>query len=51
LIDNLGTSRSARKVELCNGRAEISLQRKGEVVVSVFSERIPTAFLSLSKKQ
>jgi beta-galactosidase len=47
LIDNLGTSRSARKVELCNGRAEISLQRKDEVVVSVSSEGIPTAFLKL----
>jgi beta-galactosidase len=47
LIDNLGTSRSARKVELCNGRAEISLQRKGEVVVSVTAEGLPTAFISL----
>jgi beta-galactosidase len=47
LIDNLGTSRSARKVELSNGRAEISLQRKGEVVVSVSSEGVPTAFLKL----
>ena len=47
LIDNLGTSTSARKVELCNGRAEISLQRKSEVVVSVSSEGIPTAFLEL----
>lgn len=47
LIDNLGTSRSARKVELCNGRAEISLRRKGEVVVSVTAEGLPTAFISL----
>jgi beta-galactosidase len=47
LIDNLGTSKSARKVELCNGRAEISLRRKGELVVSVSSEGMPTAFLVL----
>jgi beta-galactosidase len=47
LIDNLGTPRSARKVELANGRAEISLQRKGEVVVSVSSEGVPTAFLKI----
>ncbi|MEK6283909.1 MAG: glycoside hydrolase family 2 TIM barrel-domain containing protein [Acidobacteriota bacterium] len=47
LIDNLGTSRSARKVELANGRAEISLQRKGEVIVSVSSEGVPAAFLKI----
>jgi beta-galactosidase len=47
LIDNLGTSRSARRVELCNGRAEISFRCKGEVVVSVSSEGVPTAFLKL----
>ncbi|MGH9971279.1 MAG: glycoside hydrolase family 2 TIM barrel-domain containing protein [Pyrinomonadaceae bacterium] len=47
LIDNLGTSRSARRVELGNGRAEISLQRKGEVIVSVSSEGVPTTFLRI----
>ena len=47
LIDNLGTSTSARKLELYNGRAIISLQREGEVVVSVSSEGLPTAFLRL----
>ncbi|HYJ89625.1 MAG TPA: glycoside hydrolase family 2 TIM barrel-domain containing protein [Pyrinomonadaceae bacterium] len=47
LIDNGGTARSARKVELANGRAEISLQRKGEVVVSVSSEGVATAFLKI----
>jgi beta-galactosidase len=47
LIDNLGTSTSARKVELYNGRAQISLQRKGRSVVSVSSDGLPTAFLSM----
>jgi beta-galactosidase len=48
LLDNLGTSTAARKVELYNGRALISLQKKGEVVVSVSSEGLPTAFLALA---
>ena len=47
LIDNLGTSITARKVELYNGRALISVQRKGKLVVSVSSEGLPTAFISL----
>lgn len=47
LIDNLGTSTGARKLELYNGRALISLERKGELVVSVSSEGIKPAFLSL----
>jgi len=38
LIDNLGTSTTARKVELYNGRAQISVQRRGKFVVSVSSE-------------
>ena len=46
LIDNLGTSITARKVELYNGRAQISVQRKGKAVVSVSSEGLPTAFFS-----
>ena len=47
LIDNLGTSITARKVQLYNGRALINMQRKGKSVVSVSSEGLPTAFLSL----
>ena len=47
LIDNLGTSTTARKVELYNGRAMISVQRKGKLVVSVSSEGLPTAFLNI----
>src|SRR4029453_9313397 len=37
LIDNLGTSTTARKVQLYNGRASISIDKKGPVVVSVAS--------------
>jgi beta-galactosidase len=47
LLDNLGTSVGARKLELYNGRAQIALSRKGEVVVSVLSEGIKPAFLTL----
>ena len=47
LHDNLGTSTGARRLELYNGRARISLERKGEVVVSVSSEGIKTVFLNL----
>jgi beta-galactosidase len=47
LIDNLGTSTTARKVELYNGRAQISVQRRGKSVVSVSSEGLPSAFLNI----
>jgi beta-galactosidase len=49
LIDNLGTSTSARRVQLYNGRALISVQRlKGKSVVSVSSEGLATTFLNVS---
>jgi beta-galactosidase len=47
LIDKLGTSTTASKVELYNGRAEISMLRKSELVASVTSEGLPTAFLRI----
>jgi beta-galactosidase len=47
LIDNLGTSITARKVELYNGRALICAKRNGRSVVSVSSEGLPTAFLTI----
>ena len=47
LVDNLGTSTTARKLELYNGRAVISLLRKGEIVASVSSDGLPTAFLRI----
>jgi beta-galactosidase len=49
LIDNLGTSRGSRKVELYNGRALISVNpRAGKSVVSISSPGLPTAFLTIS---
>jgi len=47
LIDNLGTSTTARKVQLYNGRAQIDVKRTGKSVVSVSSEGLPTAFLNI----
>jgi beta-galactosidase len=47
LIDNLGTSTTARKVQLYNGRAQISVQRRGKLVVSVSSEGLPAEFLKI----
>jgi beta-galactosidase len=47
LIDNLGTSTAARKVQLYNGRAQISVEGKGKFVVSVSCEGLPTAFLTI----
>ena len=46
LIDNLGTSTTSRKVELYNGRAEISVESKGKFVLSVSADALPTAFLN-----
>ncbi len=49
LIDNLGTAKGSRKVELCNGRASISVNpRGGKSVVSISSPGLPTAFITLS---
>jgi beta-galactosidase len=48
LIVDLGTSTTARKVQLDNGRAQISIRKNGgKSVVSVRSDGLPTAFLSL----
>jgi beta-galactosidase len=48
LIDNLGTSRGSRELQLYNGRAEISLLRKGGCTLGVASEGLPAAFFNLS---
>ena len=48
LLDNLGTSRGSRELQLSNGRAEISLTRTGGCTVGVASEGLPAAFLNLS---
>ena len=47
LIDNLGTTRASRDLQLINGRAEISLTRKGACTLGVASEGLPTALLNL----
>jgi len=47
LLDNLGTSTGARKVELYNGRARIGVELKGAAVASVSSEGLATTFLTL----
>jgi beta-galactosidase len=48
LIDNLGTARGSRKVELCNGRAYINVNpRGGKNVVSISAARLPTAFINV----
>lgn len=49
LLDNLGTPRASRVVELYNGRAEISLVRKGgKSSVSVSSKGVSTALLTIT---
>ena len=48
LIDNLGTSSGARKVQVYNGRAIIRVkQQQGKSILSVKSVGLPTAFLNL----
>jgi beta-galactosidase len=50
LLDNLGTSTGARKLELYNGRAVIGVKLKsGDAVVSVASDGLPTEFLAIKK--
>ncbi len=52
LIDNQGTSTGASKLQLYNGRAIIRLKtNKGENVVSVRSDGIPTVLLNLKSNQ
>jgi beta-galactosidase len=48
LLDNLGTSRGSRELQLYNGRAEISVTRNGGCTAGVSSEGLPSAFLKLS---
>jgi len=48
LIHNLGTSTASRQVELYNGRALIRARlNKGESMVSLASDKLPTVFLKL----
>jgi beta-galactosidase len=48
LLDNLGTTRGSRELQLYNGRAEISLTRTGGCILGVDSEGLPAAFLNFS---
>lgn len=48
LLDNLGTSRGARKVQLYNGRAQIDVRlHDAQSVASVASDGLSTAFLAV----
>ena len=51
LIDNLGTSTTARKVQLYNGRAQIGIKSRGRWVVSVSSEGLPTELLAADERR
>jgi beta-galactosidase len=48
LIDNLGTTRASRAVQLANGRAQISLLYVGPCRVKAASDGLPTATLTVS---
>jgi len=51
LIDNLGTTRGSRELQLANGRAQISVQRTGACHVGVASgelKDLPPAFLQIT---
>ena len=49
LLDNLGTTKGSRSIELANGRAEILVSTKGgKSAVSARVATIPAAFLTVS---
>ncbi len=47
LLDNLGTTRGSRELQLSNGRAEISIVHEGECRVEATLEGLPAAYLHL----
>jgi beta-galactosidase len=47
LIDNMGTTRASRKLQLANGRAQISLHAQGRCQLHAVIEGIPEAILSI----
>jgi beta-galactosidase len=47
LIDNLGTSRASRELQLANGRAEISLSSNGTCTIHAAVEGLPSASLRI----
>ena len=49
LLVNLGTSTGSRKVEMYNGRAFVSIERKsGQSVIGVSADGVPAAFLTVA---
>ena len=48
LLDNLGTSRGSRELQLYNGRAEITIQCQGGCTLGVASEGLPAAFFKVT---
>jgi beta-galactosidase len=51
LLDHLGTVNGSRAVQLCNGRARISMRLTGpKAVVSLASTGLPTAFLTVTEE-
>jgi beta-galactosidase len=49
LIDNRGTTKASRVVEMSNGRAEITLLRNnGSSAVAVTADKLPTAFCNIT---
>ena len=48
LIDNLGTTRGSRELQLYNGRAEISFIRTGGCTIGVTAEGLPAGISQLS---
>jgi beta-galactosidase len=47
LIDNLGTTRASRELQLSNGRAEISVVRRGTCTIEATPEGMPATSLRL----
>lgn len=47
LIDNMGTTRASRQIQLSNGKAEISFDRSGPCKIGVKPEGVPGEFLEL----
>jgi beta-galactosidase len=48
LIDDLGTARGSRELQMYNGRAEISVIQKSGCTLGVVSEGLSAAFLKIS---
>jgi beta-galactosidase len=48
LLDNLGTARGSRELQLYNGRAQITVAPNGECILGVSSGGLQSAFLKIS---